>query len=214
MMEVAVNEGRVARMHRRVDLLGLTHEVVIARVIEPPRDEIADPPKGVATQSWSPELSRRRDRHADRLVLRQARSVVPRTRTLDQHRAPRSIMSQEPHRAVTAQERQGVRLVIGLVVFDGDDLEHGVIPREGHERETPPDDALRKGNAPLTRNFGGRRPQAVRHPRGDSPGRSVEPRALVPGHALARGPRSLARASTKRRSESRFSQGRRSSPEA
>src|SRR5207247_1343552 len=134
MMEVAVNEGRVARMHRRVDLLGLTHEVVIARVIQPPPDGIADPPKGVA-------------------------------------------------------------------------------PREGHERETPPDDALRKGNAPLTRNFGGRRPQAVRHPRGDSPGRSVEPRALVPGHALARGPRSLARASTKRRSESRFSQGRRSSPE-
>src|SRR5438874_11912782 len=133
MMKVAVKERRVARVHRCVDLLGLAHEVVIARVIEPAGHEIADPPKGPPTRRRSPEPPRRRHRHVDRLILRQARGVVPRMRTLDQHRAPRPIMSEEPHRTVAGDERQGVRLVIGLVVFDGHDLEHGVIAREGDE---------------------------------------------------------------------------------
>jgi len=71
MMEVAVDERRVARMHRRVDLLGLTHEVVVPGVVEPARHVVTDPAEWTPALGGSPELFRGRDRDAHRLVLRE-----------------------------------------------------------------------------------------------------------------------------------------------
>ena len=153
MVEVAVNERGVARMHRRVDLLRLTHEVVIARVIEPAGHEVADPAKRASLLGRAPDLPCRRDGDAYRFALREVRCIEPRTRALDQDRAARAVAPQKSHRTVTVQQLEGIRLVIGLIVLDGHDFEDGILPGERDEREPARDETLTQGNTPVARDL-------------------------------------------------------------
>jgi hypothetical protein len=40
---------------------------------------------------------------------------------------------QQTHRAITAEKSERVRLVVGLIVLNGDDLQHGVLSSESDE---------------------------------------------------------------------------------
>ena len=91
-------------------------------------------------------------------------------------------MSQQAHRAVAGQERQGIRLVIGFIVLDRNDLEDRVVAGEGDVRESTRGQALAEGNTPLAGDLQSGRPKALRHPRRDAPGRDVEPRAFAVAH--------------------------------
>ena len=118
-------------------------------------------------------------------MLRQARRVVSGTRPLDEDRAAFAVVPQQPDRAVSPKEGECVRLVVGLVVLDGYDLEHGVIACQCDERVPARHKALTEGNAPLACDFDRRGAQSLRHPRRHAPGCRVQPRALVAGHAFA-----------------------------
>ena len=213
MVEIAVDERRVVWPHRPVDLSCLADEIVIAGIVEPPRHEIADPPEWAPSRGRSPELPRRSDGDAHRLVFRAARGVVARTRALDEHRAACAIVPQQSHGAVTGQQGQRVGFVIGLVVLDRYDFQDRLIAGERDVREAACGDHLAQLDVPLCRDLVRRGGKPRAHAIVDSPGRSGEPRALAFGHFALRGPLSLARARTNRTSDSLFSQGRRSSLE-
>ena len=103
--------------------------------------------------------------------------------------------------------------MIRLVVLDRDHLEDGVLAGERDEREPPGGKPLAERYPPFRGDFVRRRREAGRDSVGDPPGCVGQPRALLVGHRRLRTRSSAERARTKSTSETRFSHGRRSSPE-
>ena len=93
MMEVAVHERAIVDVKLRVEILRYVDELVVAGVVEPARDVLADPAEGMPALRRPPELLRSRDGDFDRLGLGEGRGLIARSRALEQHRPPASVVT-------------------------------------------------------------------------------------------------------------------------
>ena len=95
-------------------------------IVEPARHMVGDPSE--RRRGGTPEAGGDVHRDRGRLLLVDPGEIRPRPGALDEDRPVACVATEQTDGAVTGPQREGVRLLVGLVVLDGRHLEHRVRP--------------------------------------------------------------------------------------